>query len=80
MKQGGSPHSCVLVHPSAQLDLPLLGPGEANLVAQHPVDLGPGDHPGAEALEEQLASGHRLVTGLLHRGSPAALPWGGLAQ
>ena len=53
--------------PAAQLDLPfvkhspkplhrrLLGPGEAPLLAQQPIDLGMGDHPGAEALEEQLA-------------------------
>jgi hypothetical protein len=43
------------------------------LLAQQPVDLGLGDHPGAEALEEQLASGHRLVTKSLHPAGSAGL-------
>lgn len=72
--------------PAAQLDLPfieqasqplhrcLLCPGEAILLAQQPVDLGLGDHPGAQALKEQLASGHRFVTKLLHLGGSAGLP------
>ena len=75
-------------HPAAQLDLPLieqaakplhrrlLSPGEAVLLAQQPVDLGLGDHPGAEALEEQLASGHRFVTTSSHSGGTAGLPRG----
>jgi len=66
--------------PAPQLNLPLieqaakslhrrlLSPGEAVLLAQQPVDLGLGDHPGAEALEEQLASGHRFVTTSSHSG------------
>lgn len=60
--------------PAAQLDLPLieqaaqplhrclLGPGEVILLAQQPVDLRLGDHPGAQALKEQFPSGHRFVT------------------
>lgn len=72
--------------PSAQLDLPLieqatqslhrslLSPGEAILLAQQPVDLSLGDHPGTQALKEQLTSGHRLVTKLLHPGCWAGLP------
>ena len=73
--------------PSAQLDLPLieqatqslhrslLSPGEAILLAQQPVDLSLGDHPGAQAPKEQLTSGHRLVTKLLHPGC-----WAGLSR
>ena len=76
----------VRCNPSAQLDLPLikqaaqplhrrlLGPGEAILLAQQPVDLSVGDHPRTQALKEQLASGHRLVTKLLHHGCWAGLP------
>jgi hypothetical protein len=60
--------------PAAQLDLPLieqaaqplhsglLSPGEVILLAQQPVDLRLGDYSGAQALKEQLASGHRFVT------------------
>ena len=73
-------------HPAAQMDLPLieqaaqplhrrlLSPGEAILLAQQPVDLSLGDHPGAEALKEQLASGHWFVTTSSHSGGSAGLP------
>ena len=72
--------------PSAQLDLPLieqaaqslhrrlLRPGEAILLAQQPVDFSLGNHPRAQALKEQLASGHRPVTKSLHDGCWAGLP------
>jgi len=68
----------VRCYPAAQLELSfieqasqplhrcLLRPGEAVLLAQQPVDLGLGDHSGAQAPEEQLASGHRFVTNSLH--------------
>ena len=38
------------------------------LLAQQPVDLRLGDHPGAQALKEQLSSGHGFVTNSLHPG------------
>jgi hypothetical protein len=41
------------------------------VLAEQPVDLSLGDHPGAQALKEQLASGHRSVTKLLHLGGSA---------
>ena len=78
--QAGSTVPSRRCDPAAQLDLPLieqaaqplhrrlLSPGEAILLAQQPVDLSLGDHPGAQALKEQLASGHRFVTDLLHSG------------
>ena len=65
-------------NPASQLDVPLieqssqplhrrlLGPGETALLAEQPIDVSLGDHPGAEGLEEQLASGHQDVTELLH--------------
>jgi hypothetical protein len=87
--QGGSvPPLQLRCDPEAQLDLPLieqaaqplhrrlLSPGEAILLAQQPVDLSLGDHPGAEALKEQLTSGHRFVTNLSHPGGSAGLPRG----
>ena len=61
-------------YPAAHLDLPLieqaaqplhsclLSPGKVILLAQQPVDLRLGDYPGAQALKEQFASGHRFVT------------------
>jgi len=66
-----------LIQQAAQpLHRRLFGPGEAALLGKQPVDLSLGDHPGAEALEEQLASGHRFVTKLLHPGGSARLLWG----
>jgi len=69
--------------PAAQLDLPLikqasqplhrrlLRPGETILLAQQPIDLCLGDHPGAEALKKQLAGSHDFVTKVLHPGGLA---------
>lgn len=75
-------------NPAPQVDVPviqqssqplhrrLFGPGEATLLAEQPVDLGLGDHPGAEAFEKQLASSHGVVTDLLHPGGSAGPPRG----
>jgi len=71
---------------AAQLNLPLieqaaqplnrrpLRPGEVILLAQQPVDLSLGDHPGAQALKKQLACCHRYVTNSLHTGGLAEHP------
>ena len=64
----------LIKQPAQPLHRRLLGPGETPLLSQQPVDLGLGDHPGAEALEEQLASGNRLVTKSLHPAGSAGLP------
>jgi hypothetical protein len=66
----------LIQQPPEALHRRLLSPGEASLAGQQPVDLGLGDHPGAEAAEEQLTCGHWLVTNPLHAGSGAGLPWG----
>lgn len=44
------------------------------LLAQQPVDLSLGDHSGAQALKEQLTSGHRFVTNSLHPGVRKEFP------
>jgi hypothetical protein len=76
----------LLCYPAAHLDLPLikqaaqplhsclLSPGKVILLAQQPVDLSLGDYPGAQALKEQLASGHRFVTNYLHAGGQVEPP------
>jgi hypothetical protein len=64
----------LIKQPTQALHRRLFGPGEATLLAQQPVDLGLGDYPGAEALEEQLSSGHRRVTKSLHPDSSAEPP------
>jgi hypothetical protein len=60
-------------NPAAQLDLPLIGQAAQSL---HRRLLSLGDPPGAQALKEQLASGHRSVTQLLQFGGLAELPRG----
>jgi hypothetical protein len=56
-----------LIQKSTQpLHSSLLGPGEAALLRQHPLDLGLGDDPRTESFEKQLTKSHGFVTNPLH--------------